>query len=73
MRHIQKRGARPRARFTDPALSDKPVERHCTMIMFAVDTDMRWSEISGLRRQKLDFVNRKVLVTNSWCGWRMGG
>ena len=43
------------------------------MILFAVDTDMRWSEISGLRRQKLDFVNRKVLVTNSWCGWRMGG
>lgn len=45
------------------ALSDKLVERHRTMILFAVDTGMRWSEIIGLRRQKLDLVNRKVRVT----------
>ena len=32
-------------------------------ILFAVDTGMRWSEIIGLRRQKLDLVNRKVRVT----------
>ena len=59
---MEKRGERSRARLLIPP-SDKPIERHRTMILCAVDTDMRWSEISGLRPQKLDFVNRKVLVT----------
>lgn len=33
------------------ALSEELVERHRTMILFAVDTGMRWSEIIGLRRR----------------------
>ncbi len=44
-------------------LADVIGDRYRTMILFAVDTGMRWSEIVGLRCQKLDLVNRKVRVT----------
>ena len=33
------------------------------MIYVAVDTGMRWSELVGLRRGKVDLKNRKIRVT----------
>ncbi len=38
-------------------------ERYRTMIVFAVDSGMRWSELVGLRRHKIDLASRKVRVT----------
>jgi integrase len=38
-------------------------ERYRTMIVFAVDSGMRWSELVGLRGHKIDLANREVRVT----------
>ncbi|HUP69686.1 MAG TPA: tyrosine-type recombinase/integrase [Acidimicrobiales bacterium] len=44
-------------------LAEAHRERYRTMIYLAVDAGMRWSELIGLRRNRLDVRNRKVRVT----------
>lgn len=44
-------------------LADAHSERYRAMILLAVDSGMRWSELIGLRVGKLDLGNRKVRVT----------
>lgn len=38
-------------------------ERYRALIYLAVDSGMRWSELVGLRRAKVDLIRRKVRVT----------
>lgn len=45
------------------ALAEAHPERYRALIYLAVDTGMRWSELVGLRRSRLDIRNRKVRVT----------
>lgn len=44
-------------------LAEAHSERYRPMIYLAVDAGMRWSELIGLRRGRLDLRNRKVRVT----------
>jgi integrase len=44
-------------------LADAHGERLQALIYLAVDSGMRWSELVGLRRGKVDLRNRKVRVT----------
>ena len=44
-------------------LAEAHNERYRALIYVAVDTGMRWSELVGLRRGKVDLKNRKVRVT----------
>jgi integrase len=44
-------------------LAEAHAERYRAMIYLAVDSGMRWSELVGLRRSKLDLHHRKVRVT----------
>lgn len=46
------------------ALANAHNDRFRTLIYFAVDTGMRWSELVGLRRSDLDLTTRKVRVTS---------
>jgi len=45
------------------ALADAHNERFRTLILFAVETGMRWSELVGLRRSKVDLRAGRVRVT----------
>ena len=45
------------------ALAEAHPERYRALIYMAVDTGMRWSELVGLRRARLDLSARKVRVT----------
>jgi integrase len=45
------------------ALAEAMHERYRPLIYLAVDSGMRWSELVGLRRSKLDVHRRKVRVT----------
>jgi integrase len=45
------------------ALAEAHPERYHALIYLAVDSGMRWSELIGLRRSRLDLRNRKVRVT----------
>lgn len=45
------------------ALANAHSERYRTLIYVAVDFGMRWSELVGLRRARVDLRNRKVRVT----------
>ncbi len=44
-------------------LAEAHNERYQTLIYVAVDSGMRWSELVGLRRGKVDLLHRKVRVT----------
>jgi integrase len=44
-------------------LAEAHNERYQTLIYVAVDSGMRWSELVGLRRGKVDLRHRKVRVT----------
>ncbi len=44
-------------------LAEAHNERYRALIYVAVDTGMRWSELVGLRRGKVDLKNRKIRVT----------
>ena len=44
-------------------LAEAHNERYRALIYAAVDTGMRWSELVGLRRGKVDLKNRKIRVT----------
>lgn len=44
-------------------LAEAHSERYRALIYVAVDTGMRWSELVGLRRSKVDLKNRKIRVT----------
>src|SRR5665213_3629872 len=44
-------------------LAEAQPERYRALIYLAVDSGMRWSELIGLRRSKLDLSRRKVRVT----------
>lgn len=44
-------------------LAEAHNERFRTLIYLAVDTGMRWSELIGLRRSRVNLRNRKVRVT----------
>lgn len=44
-------------------LAEAHSERYRALIYVAVDSGMRWSELVGLRRGKVDLRNRKVRVT----------
>jgi integrase len=44
-------------------LAEVHAERYRTLIHVAVDSGMRWSELVGLRRSKVDTVNCKIRVT----------
>ncbi|HUR17906.1 MAG TPA: tyrosine-type recombinase/integrase [Acidimicrobiales bacterium] len=44
-------------------LAEAHSERYRTMIYLAVDAGMRWSELIGLRRNRVDVRNRRVRVT----------
>ena len=44
-------------------LAEAHSERYRALIYVAVDTGMRWSELVGLRRGKVDLKNRKIRVT----------
>jgi integrase len=44
-------------------LAEAHQERYRTMIYLAVDSGMRWSELIGLRRARVDLGRRKVRVT----------
>jgi integrase len=44
-------------------LAEAHNERYRALIYVAVDTGMRWSELAGLRRAKVDLRNRKIRVT----------
>jgi integrase len=46
------------------ALANAHNDRLRTLIYFAVDTGMRWSELVGLRRGDVDVATRKVRVTS---------
>jgi len=45
------------------ALAEAHLDRYRALIYLAVDTGMRWSELVGLRRARLDLRTRKVRVT----------
>ncbi len=45
-------------------LAEAHSERYRALIYLAVDSGMRWSELIGLRRGKVDLANRKVRVTD---------
>ena len=45
------------------ALANAHSERYRVLIYMAVDSGMRWSELIGLRRARVDLRNRKVRVT----------
>jgi integrase len=45
------------------ALAEAHTERYRSLIYLAVDSGMRWSELVGLRRSRVDLRNRKVRVT----------
>ena len=45
------------------ALAEAQPERYRALIYLAVDSGMRWSELVGLRRSKLDLLRHKVRVT----------
>ncbi len=45
------------------ALAEAHPERYRALIYLAVDSGMRWSELVGLRRARLDLRTRKVRVT----------
>jgi integrase len=45
------------------ALAEAHPDRYRALIYLAVDTGMRWSELVGLRRARLDVRTRKVRVT----------
>ena len=45
------------------ALAEAHPERYRALIYLAVDSGMRWSELVGLRRSRLDLRTRKVRVT----------
>lgn len=45
------------------ALAEAHPDRYRALIYLAVDTGMRWSELVGLRRARLDLRTRKVRVT----------
>ena len=45
------------------ALAEAHGERYRSLIYLAVDSGMRWSELIGLRRSRLDLRTRKVRVT----------
>lgn len=45
------------------ALAETHPERYQALIYLAVDSGMRWSELVGLLRSRLDVRNRKVRVT----------
>ena len=45
------------------ALAEAHPDRYRALIYLAVDSGMRWSELVGLRRSRLDVRNRKVRVT----------
>ena len=45
------------------ALAEAHPDRYRALIYLAVDTGMRWSELVGLRRSRLDLRRRKVRVT----------
>jgi integrase len=44
-------------------LAEAHGERYRALIYLAVDSGMRWSELVGLRRGRVDLRNRKVRVT----------
>ncbi|MCA1706907.1 MAG: site-specific integrase [Actinobacteria bacterium] len=44
-------------------LAEAHQERYRALIYLAVDSGMRWSELIGLRRARIDLVRRKVRVT----------
>ena len=44
-------------------LAEAVGERYRSLIYLAVDSGMRWSELVGLRRSKVDLHRRKVRVT----------
>jgi integrase len=44
-------------------LADAHSARYRTLIFLAVDSGMRWSELVGLRRDRVEIRNRKVRVT----------
>jgi len=44
-------------------LAEATHEQYRTLIYLAVDAGMRWSELVGLRRSKVDLMRRKVHVT----------
>jgi integrase len=45
------------------ALAESIQERYRALVYVAIDTGMRWSELVGLRRSKVDLHRRKVRVT----------
>ena len=44
-------------------LADAHSERYRALVYVAVDTGMRWTELVGLRRSKVDLRNHKIRVT----------
>jgi integrase len=44
-------------------LAEAHSERHRTLIYAAIDTGMRWSELIGLRRSRVDLRSRRIRVT----------
>jgi integrase len=44
------------------ALAEAHSERFRTLIYVAIDTGMRWSELVGLRRKRVDIARRKIRV-----------
>lgn len=44
-------------------LAEEHSERYKALIYVAIDSGMRWSELVGLRRSKVDLRNRKIVVT----------
>ncbi|MHB1447190.1 MAG: site-specific integrase [Acidimicrobiales bacterium] len=47
-------------------LAEAHSDRYRALIYLAVDSGMRWSEMVGLRRARLDLRNRKVRVTEQF-------
>jgi integrase len=52
-------------------LAEAHVDRYRALIYLAVDSGMRWSELVGLRRARVDLGLRKVRVTEQLV--RLGG
>jgi integrase len=55
------------------ALAEAHHERFRALIYLAVDSGMRWSELVGLRRARVDLLHRKIRVTEQLLRLEHGG